>query len=464
MAHTRRTTPENKPSDPGSGQTEYAVLVANRAPHGQRTTVHLVCLEGMAKYLPGDGQSLPAGTKYIRVVSLKSWQFTATQEKVSFEGLLRKVIDQQSDPKHRGTLRLPNPEPSIEPVTNALEMGYVAFPHQTRFGASTVSWYRGPLVPFAANASNRLTKPANNADALLRYNPSTGMFDASYSAAWQLGRLLALHDKEFAVALYQWKHANQTSPAPLPDVVSNWLGRLVLLYGVPFNYLVPDERMLPPESLRFFEIDPLWMDCLMDGAYSIGRSTSTVATNDELMLDTIRQNAIDAARKQRANWLNQAGGGLVPGSRGSTISGFLLRSEVVKAYPGMNVRAFAGKDVTDETNQTAILRLESISPSVLLGLFDGSFGHLAIRRAPEAMHFGLDVKDDTSFYKVLRNVRSGDPSTSLPVTLRDGSKQVIQLDKLASSMAGPLGVTKVTSDIFALEMIEGAHEVFFIQS
>jgi hypothetical protein len=341
-------------------------------------------------------------------------------------------------------------------------MGYTACVHRTRFGASTVSWYRGPLVPFVANTSHRLKKPAHNADALLRYDSSSGMFDASYSAAWQLGRLLALQNKEYAVALYQWKHGNQTSPQDPPDVVSNWLGRLVLLYGLPFNYLVPDERMLPPESLRLFQIDPFWMDCLMDGAYSMGRSTTAVADHDEKMLDTIRQKAIEAARQQRTNWLNQAGGGQVSGNRGGTISGFLLRSEVITSYPGMEVCAFTGTDVNNEGSQSAILRLERISPNVLLGLFDGPIGHLRFRRAPESMHFGLDT-DKGKFYKVLREVKDGNEITAtVPVTFRNGGKQVIEMNQLASSMAGPLGVASVTSDVFALEMIEGAHEVFFI--
>ncbi|MYS80935.1 hypothetical protein GTZ85_12100, partial [Streptomyces sp. SID5474] len=35
-----------------------------------------------------------------------------------------------------------------------------------------------------------------------------------------------------------------------------WLDRLRLLHGVPFADLVPDERMLPAESLRLFHVDP----------------------------------------------------------------------------------------------------------------------------------------------------------------------------------------------------------------
>ena len=31
---------------------------------------------------------------------------------------------------------------------------------------------------------------------------------------------------------------------PLPNSIIDWLGKLALLYGVPFNNLVPDETML----------------------------------------------------------------------------------------------------------------------------------------------------------------------------------------------------------------------------
>ena len=56
----------------------------------------------------------------------------------------------------------------------------------------------------------------------------------------------------------------------MPQTLVDWLTRLGLLEGVPFNYLVPDEAMLPPESLRFFYLDPNWTSALLDGAMSIG--------------------------------------------------------------------------------------------------------------------------------------------------------------------------------------------------
>ena len=48
-------------------------------------------------------------------------------------------------------------------------------------------------------------KDISCADAALRYDSTTGMLDASYAAAWQLGRLLALQDQAFAQALYRFR-------------------------------------------------------------------------------------------------------------------------------------------------------------------------------------------------------------------------------------------------------------------
>ena len=58
----------------------------------------------------------------------------------------------------------------------------------------------------------------------------------------------------------------------VPADLGAWLGRLVLLYGVPFSYVIPDEGMLAPESLRFFFVDPIWIQHLVQGACSIGNT------------------------------------------------------------------------------------------------------------------------------------------------------------------------------------------------
>ena len=80
----------------------------------------------------------------------------------------------------------------------------------------------------------------------------------------------------------------------IPQTVCQWLARLVLLYRVPFTYLVADERMLPPESMRFFYLDPGWLKCLLEGACSIGRS----GAGDELVDEYLRDRFLDFAMEQ----------------------------------------------------------------------------------------------------------------------------------------------------------------------
>jgi hypothetical protein len=119
--------------------------------------------------------------------------------------------------------------------------------------------------------------------------------DTGYSRALvkDNGRLLMLNSDRVASGLYQWRrhyanfvHAEGHLAEPLlpaitgafevpllPAIMSEWMERASLLHGVPFNYLVPNERLLPAESLRFFMLDPQRLACLLDGAFSVDFTT-----------------------------------------------------------------------------------------------------------------------------------------------------------------------------------------------
>src|SRR5688500_7702091 len=83
---------------------------------------------------------------------------------------------------------------------------------------------------------------------------------------------------------------------PLPDDVQRWLGQLLLLHSLPFNNLVADARMLPPESIRFFFLDRNWLDSLLDGALSVAQLSAPDSATLEALRASIRQAAYDAAR------------------------------------------------------------------------------------------------------------------------------------------------------------------------
>ena len=267
------------------------------------------------------------------------------------------------DPEASGTLRLPKPESKITAANEAAEgylaMGSVPLPHALRQGNQTVSWYHGPLVP-GPNKTKDIDLPIRTADELTRYNENLGMFDVSYSAAWELGRLLTLKNKRVAVDLFNWKRAHThhqilreaeeelidlpfDGPSPtlhLPQSVIAWFEHLALLQGVPFNYLVPDERLLPQESIRFFHVDRLWIECLLDGAFSIGR----VLRND-LMHDKEQNETVQTAPQR------------------GPVTGFLLRSDVVAGWPGLQVDGYDAldQDAADDPKLTMTdTRLEQL--------------------------------------------------------------------------------------------------------
>ena len=209
-AHVRAVDPVAKGAGGGTAPAvDYSVVFGNRLPiAGNTATASLVSVEDFGPFLPGDdgtpSPQIPAGTTAVRVVVLQSWTFTALDLQQTFAGLLTQV---SLDPP---TLQLPYDSAQATgdtaadtAVQNAFGMGYTAMDHALRDGSSTVSWYRGPLLPLGTPTT--ATPPWSNADQLLRFDPTTGMFDVSYSAAWQLGRLLALHDSAFATALYRWK-------------------------------------------------------------------------------------------------------------------------------------------------------------------------------------------------------------------------------------------------------------------
>ena len=76
-------------------------------------------------------------------------------------------------------------------------------------------------------------------------------------------------------------------------------GRLRMLIGVPFEYLVADDGLLRPETIRFFYVDRNWTDAAVDGAIAAG----AYGTRDRVTLQQrhadVRDAVDDAERHQR---------------------------------------------------------------------------------------------------------------------------------------------------------------------
>ncbi len=129
-----------------------------------------------------------------RLVTLGNWSFTGIAATAGFYA--------EASQLSTGTLqRPPQPGTGAGPVADALGMGYAALTHILRDGSVTASWYRGPLAPLPVPVFTQWPANAASADTLLRYDPTTGLFDTSYSSAWMAGFLLALHDPAFSAAM-----------------------------------------------------------------------------------------------------------------------------------------------------------------------------------------------------------------------------------------------------------------------
>lgn len=382
---------------------EYAFVTGHRLPRpGKTTTVHLVSLEG--RFTKGQLNDASGKQAYCRFVSLHQWRFTCESHDHTFEQLLLN-LNRSPDPTDPATtdsaaLRLP---PAGDGTAEAeLSAGLTLQPHQFRNGSRSFSWYRGPLTTGARVTENPLPLPAESPDALLAYDPRTGLFHAGYAAAWELGRMLCLGNSRVSQALHAWKtrHRRQlrqqnagpllfdqlglSPPATsgtganggtaLPEVVAEWVAALRRLEPVPFRYLVPDERMLPVESIRFFQVDPLWLDCAVDGAFSIGRSHGPADG----------QSASAGDQSDRPDQSDQSD--LKNPPPPAPVSGLLLRSAAVSGWPLLQMTARSGGT---PASPLKTIRFERLTPDILLCLFDSVPGSIEIFLPRETLHFGL---------------------------------------------------------------------------
>lgn len=221
-----------------------------------------------------------------------------------------------------------------------------------------------------------------------------------------------------------------------PGEVVGWLARLRVLHGVPFNHLAVHDEMLPTESIRFFYLDRNWTDAAVDGALSVAAIT---ARDRELLTDSgtaVRASVDRAERRIRA--VEDAattaaeplvidevmeGGRLRAAPRkrladgpADRLSGFVLRSQAVSGWPGMEVSA------TEDGRRLRFMRLERLAPGVLLALVDGIPDRVELTEPRSGLQFGVDW--DAAETGVLLPLRN--PATGAQLPLRDAQGRVIE--------------------------------------
>ena len=234
--------------------------------------------------------------------------------------------------------------------------------------------------------------------------------------------------------------------AEMPPYMESFLAHLRLLIGVPFDYMVPDSRLLPDESIRFFYLDRSWTDRLVDGAIAVGKigtreqahhQAHAPALNQQLDLSerivrVLQRRLQDFPTAKGTNDKNQTPANL--------ITGFILRSAAVSGWPHMEVRAFntivaPGLDISSipASQVLPLLRLERLSPSILIAMFEGVPQLVWCEEPHHGVQFAISETRDHHLYIPERDatgqlVLASD--TQIAVPLRLNSRRVVAIAEL----------------------------------
>ncbi|RDW58743.1 hypothetical protein BP6252_13219 [Coleophoma cylindrospora] len=475
LSHVRQINAEGMPEAGVERFAHHSIVLSHRTgPVNQKNptpvVVHLVSLEGIENM----EWPIPDSAKFVAMPSLYSWTYMChppgafdvermIRDLGTTRGPLRSTLPWSSTIDVRD-----NPSSEGQMLAKRFSDGYTLTRHRTKIGEITTALVRGALTPtfVARHILEDLSKNSDCGTDLGIWDREAGLVDITYSVAWQLGKTLAIADREFCISLTRlrsqihaeamnqakanistrkdafvpkdeainatadimealdqlqcngpnteigqrrlmdrWKMDRwngevkdpvdsspnrkldtrytgarrmaeefETSADPDNDdiydklnqptssewqLVLSWVLDKMFLSGIPFQYLVVDQAYLPPESLRFFHIDPNWMDAFLDGALSLGNHLTTPFDKVRLTIKRLINNYITAPLPTT----NQPPP--IPSY------GFFIRSDVVTHIPDLRVTAEFEPPRVD-LNVKSIMRQVLLADGVLMCLVDTS--------------------------------------------------------------------------------------------
>lgn len=234
-----------------------------------------------------------------------------------------------------------------------------------------------------------------------------------------------------------WGDTSEYGPeVMIPDRLRDWLTGLRLLRDIPLSYLVPDAALLPPESIRFFHVDPTWIDRVIDGVFAAANTGTVDFVFSYRMLQGTRGD-LDSVLTAMAQ--KQVAGTKWVG--GEPMTGMLIRSELVRRWPDMVIRAYEttepppAPDPHDPPEPTvALLRAEPISKDIYIALFGGEPKMVHIREPNVGTRYGVESTNQSGGppYKVDARPEDGDPpEIAQPLVLLNRGNPLLRILNLA---------------------------------
>lgn len=132
---------------------------------------------------------------------------------------------------------------------------------------------------------------------------------------------------------------------------------------------------------------------MVDGALSVGKTTSREFAHHHAVFNTVRRALDDEERiirqRLKSNTPTQLKG------NAADMTGFLFRSQAVSGWTGLEVKAYRGGKATPN-NALRLLRMDRLGPDILLCLFDGIPDIVDIEEPREGIQFGVDINLDNN--------------------------------------------------------------------
>ena len=270
----------------------------------------------------------------------------------------------------------------------------------------------------------------------------------------------------------------RSSGAEEMNGISDWLGRLQLLEGVPFENLLPHPDLLLGESVRFFYIDPNWLEAIMEGALSIGVQSSRDLMYQNLMKDIILEKSFATAMEVRDSLLGinaRKCSKAIPATISrKSMTGMLLRSSVVSGWPGLEINAYANlvEGDIDKSSHIKPLRIERLSPDVLLGIWPAVPAAVTIDEPHDGIAFGFeDPPEGNGYCLYLRSLDSENYGKPLGDGYKINAGAIITSERtIKISAAGGLleaikeklpGKPAISIRDFALQMVRVPEQAVF---
>jgi len=218
---------------------------------------------------------------------------------------------------------------------------------------------------------------------------------------------------------------------PNYTIVLQWLSNVMSFRDVPFHYLIPNQNLLPIETMRFFFVDTAWLNFVIDGALS----PVVHSDGDQIFRQEIKNQLAINTQKP--------------------LYGMIMRSVVVADWPGLVVTASTGS-ATAPTDCKPI-EVRRLPPNILMAFFPQPITSCRISQPPEQLRFGASGENTLSSGSIFS--RSLDQSTygkKTPQIIDPNSYLANNTRIINTATLMPKLGSSLTPSQFAIQMIAGA--------